>query len=431
MGRMYRRGIFWVKLSLFVVLLAAILITTGCSFSEREQKTEESIEKQADKDETDKDEIDMDETDKDETDEMTESETEYEESAAEDKIEEQINELIDGMSLEDKVSQLFFVNPEALTDVGTAVQASETTKAAMETYPVGGIVLFSTNIESEEQLRTMTSNLHSYSKYPLFLGVDEEGGRVARIADSGVIDVPSFSDMQEIGNTQDPENAYQVGVTIGGYLKDLGFNVDFAPVADVASNPDNQVIGSRSFGNDASLVSRMAAREVQGIQEQGVSASLKHFPGHGDTSEDSHTEMAVSNKTADELRNMEFLPFQAGIEAGADMVMVGHISVPAVTGDDIPSSLSGQIITGFLRDELGYQGIVVTDAMNMGAVTQEYTSAEAAVMALQAGCDMVLMPQDFFEARQAVLDAVNDSAITEEQIDESLRRIFRVKLKRQ
>ncbi len=202
-------------------------------------------------------------------------------------------------------------------------------------------------------------------------------------------------------------------------------------MADVASNPDNQVIGSRSFGSDAGLVSQMVAREVQGMQEQGVSASLKHFPGHGDTSEDSHAEMAVSKKTADELRNMEFLPFKAGIEAGVDMVMIGHISVPAITGSDIPASLSEQIITGCLREELGYQGIVVTDSMSMGAIVNTYTSADAAVRALQAGCDMLLMPQDFQAARQAVLDAVKDSVLSEERLDESLRRIFRVKLRQQ
>ncbi len=199
----------------------------------------------------------------------------------------------------------------------------------------------------------------------------------------------------------------------------------------MASNPDNQVIGSRSFGSDAGLVSQMVAREVQGMQEQGVSASLKHFPGHGDTSEDSHAEMAVSKKTADELRNMEFLPFKAGIEAGVDMVMIGHISVPAITGSDIPASLSEQIITGCLREELGYQGIVVTDSMSMGAIVNTYTSADAAVRALQAGCDMLLMPQDFQAARQAVLDAVKDSVLSEERLDESLRRIFRVKLRQQ
>ncbi len=414
------------KVGRLLCMVLSMVLLAGCSSSnpkagagkkeqkEEQEQTEETSGEQADKSGSGE-----------------EGAPEVQEPTEEEKREAQIEELLGNMSLEDKVSQLFFVNPEALTGVGVAVQASDATRSAMESYPVGGVILFSANIENEEQLRTMTSNLHAYSKYPLFLGIDEEGGRVARIAGSGSIDVPVFPDMQEIGNTQDPEEAYRVGETIGRYVKELGFNVDFAPVADVASNPDNQVIGSRSFGSDAGLVSQMVAREVQGMQEQGVSASLKHFPGHGDTSEDSHAETAVSKKTADELRNMEFLPFKAGIEAGVDMVMIGHISVPAITGSDIPASLSEQIITGCLREELGYQGIVVTDSMSMGAIVNTYTSADAAVRALQAGCDMLLMPQDFQAARQAVLDAVKDSVLSEERLDESLRRIFRVKLRQQ
>lgn len=414
------------KAGRLLCMVLSMVLLAGCSSSNPEAGAgkKEQKEEQGQTEETSGEQADKSRSD-------DAGAPEVQEPTEEEKREAQIEELLGNMSLEDKVSQLFFVNPEALTGVGGAVQASDATRSAMESYPVGGVILFSANIENEEQLRTMTSNLHAYSKYPLFLGIDEEGGRVARIAGSGSIDVPVFPDMQEIGNTQDPEEAYRVGETIGRYVKELGFNVDFAPVADVASNPDNQVIGSRSFGSDAGLVSQMVAREVQGMQEQGVSASLKHFPGHGDTSEDSHAEMAVSKKTADELRNMEFLPFKAGIEAGVDMVMIGHISVPAITGSDIPASLSEQIITGCLREELGYQGIVVTDSMSMGAIVNTYTSADAAVRALQAGCDMLLMPQDFQAARQAVLDAVKDSVLSEERLDESLRRIFRVKLRQQ
>lgn len=348
----------------------------------------------------------------------------------EEKRELEIDELLENMSLEDKASQLFFVRPEALTGVGTAVQAGEMTRDAMQSYPVGGVILFSENIEEEQQLRTMLANFHSYSRYPLFTGVDEEGGTlVARVANSGMVAVPLFPNMQEIGNSGQPEKAYEVGASIGGYLQELGFNVDFAPVADVMTNPANTVIGERSFGSDAGLVSQMVSQEVRGMQEQKVSAVLKHFPGHGDTSEDSHTESAVLNKTADELRAVEFLPFQAGIEAGADMVMVGHISVPQITGDSTPATLSGTIITEYLRGELGYDGIVITDSMSMGAIVNYYDPNQAAVQVLQAGGDMILMPQDFFAARQAVLDAVADQTLTEERLDESLRRIYRVKLK--
>lgn len=348
----------------------------------------------------------------------------------EQKLEVEIDNILNEMSLEEKVSQLFFVTPEALTGVEVAIQAGEVTKNALSEYPVGGIILFSQNIQNEEQLKTMLNNLHTYSRYPLFTGVDEEGGTlVARVANSGTIFVPTFPDMQEIGNTGDPQQAYEVGATIGNYLKNLGFNVDFAPVADVATNPDNPVIGVRSFGSDAGLVSQMVAKEVEGMQSQGVSSVIKHFPGHGDTAEDSHAEAAVSYKTLDELRTTEFLPFQAGIDAGTDMVMVGHIAVPNVLGDYTPASLSEQMITGYLREELDYEGIVITDSMRMGAIVNYYDPAQAAVMVLQAGGDMILMPQDFYAARQAVLDAVSNQVLTEERIDASLRRIYRVKLK--
>lgn len=363
--------------------------------------------------------------------EATQEEDETEsELSEEQKTEELIEEYLSNMPLEDKVSQLFFVQPEALTGVDTAVQASDMTKEALQEYAVGGIVMFSKNIQDRDQICAMLANLQEYSKYPLFLGVDEEGGSlVARVANSGTISVPTFPNMMEIGNTGDPEEAYEVGRTIGTYLKELGFNLDFAPIADVLVNPENQVIGERAFGSDAELVAKMVKRVVEGLQEQEVSAVLKHFPGHGGTEADSHEGTAILNRTLEELRSEEFLPFQSGIEAGADMIMVGHISVPEVTGDDTPATLSEIVITDLLRNELGFDGIIITDSMSMGAIVDYYGPGEAAVQVIRAGGDMILMPQDFVEARQAVLDAVYQQEITEERINESLRRIYRIKLR--
>lgn len=367
---------------------------------------------------------------------ITEEETTQEEDeteselSEEQKTEELIEEYLSNMPLEDKVSQLFFVQPEALTGVDTAVQASDVTKEALQEYAVGGIVMFSKNIQDRDQICAMLANLQAYSKYPLFLGVDEEGGSlVARVANSGTISVPTFPNMMEIGNTGNPEEAYEVGRTIGTYLKDLGFNLDFAPIADVLVNPENQVIGERAFGSDAELVAKMVKRVVEGLQEQEVSAVLKHFPGHGGTEADSHEGTAILNRTLEELRSEEFLPFQSGIEAGADMIMVGHISVPEVTGDDTPATLSETVITDLLRNELGFDGIIITDSMSMGAIVDHYGPGEAAVQVIRAGGDMILMPQDFVEARQAVLEAVYQQEITEERINESLRRIYRIKLR--
>ena len=206
--------------------------------------------------------------------------------------------------------------------------------------------------------------------------------------------------------------------------------MDFAPVADVLTNVDNTVIGNRAFSSDAGVAAQMVSSAVTGLQETGVSACLKHFPGHGDTAGDSHTGAAQTDRTKEEMVAEEFLPFQSGIEAGVDMIMVGHITAPNLTdGDSLPASISEKIITGVLRNELGYQGIIITDAMNMGAITEYYKSDVAAIMALKAGADMVLMPENFEEAYQGVLDAVVDGTVSEERIDDSLRRIYRVKLR--
>ena len=345
-------------------------------------------------------------------------------------LEKKIQAQISEMSLEEKIYQLFFVTPESLTGVDMVTQAGDATKTALEQYPVGGIIYFSQNIENEEQITTMTSNSQSYSKIPLFIGVDEEGGSlVARIANNPNFQVSTFPDMKEIGASGDPSKAYEVGSSIGSYLKKYGFNMDFAPDADVLINPENTAIGSRSFGSDPQLVSQMVAEEVRGLEEQNVTAVLKHFPGHGSTAEDSHNGAAVVNRSLDELRSAEFLPFEAGIQAGADVIMVGHLQVPQVIPDDTPASLSSVMITDILRNELGFDGLVITDSLSMGAVTEYYTSAEAAVMCIQAGGDMLLIPEDFHQAYQGVLDAVNNQTLSEERINESLTRILRVKYK--
>lgn len=342
----------------------------------------------------------------------------------------QIRQMMDGMTLEEKVYQLFMVTPEQITGVDTAVMAGDTTKEALQKYPVGGIIYFSKNIVDEQQIKTMIENTKSYSKYPLFIGVDEEGGtNVARIAGNENFLVERVPDMQVIGASGDYEQAYRVGQIIGSYLYELGFNLDFAPVADVLTNPENTVIGSRSFGSDAAVDARMVSRTVEGLQENQVSAVLKHFPGHGGTSGDSHEEAVTSNSTLEQLQSTEFLPFKAGIEAGADCVLAGHIALPEVTGDMVPATLSKKIMTDLLRKELGFKGLIITDSMQMGAVTNTYTSAQAAVMAVQAGADIILMPQDFTEAYEGVLNAVQNGEISEERIDGSVYRILKCKLK--
>lgn len=347
-------------------------------------------------------------------------------------VQQQIDGYLEEMTLEEKVAQLFIIQPEAILDVGTAVAAGDATREAIDKYPVGGFIYFGENLQSKEQTQEMLRNVQAYSTertgFPAFLSVDEEGGTVARVAGTGNFDVPDIGDMADIGAAGDVDAAKQVGEDIGSYLAELGFNLDFAPVADVLSNPENTVVRKRSFGSDPELVSDMAIAVSDGLEEKGLLSAYKHFPGHGATSADTHKGYAYTDKTLEELEACELIPFQRCIADGAKIIMAAHISVPNVTGDDTPTSLSKTMITDILREKMGYTGLVVTDAMNMGAITEEYTSAEAAVKALQAGVDVVLMPENYQQAYQGVLDAVADGTLTEERIDESVTRILTVKL---
>lgn len=336
------------------------------------------------------------------------------------------------MSLREKVGQLFIVRPEALAENSNAETAPATDRvddaviSRIEEYPVGGIALFSRNITSAEQLPMFISDLQSSSKYPLFIAVDEEGGRVARIANSDFFNVASYKSMEDIGKSGDASKAEEVGRQIGLYLKELGFNLDFAPVADTNTNPQNIVIGDRSYGSDPALVARMVSAQLDGMHDSGIMGTLKHFPGHGDTKDDTHSGYVSIEKTWDELKECELVPFITALPK-ADMVMVSHITAVNVTSDKLPTSMSETMITGKLRNELGYDGVIITDAMAMGAVADNYTSAEAAVTAVKAGVDIVLMPQNLDEAFNGVMNAVTDGEISMERLDESVMRILKLK----
>ena len=356
-----------------------------------------------------------------------ESEPVVVEPTPEEKAEEIINEAIGVMSLEDKVAGLFIVTPESITGVSTAVKAGDGTKEALGKYAVGGLIYFSKNIQSEEQLTEMIANTTMWSKYPVFIGIDEEGGDVSRIANSS-IEVAGVAAPAEIAATGDAAQAYTAGTTIGGYLSKLGFNLDFAPVADVAT-VDNQILGDRAYGSDAALVANFATSMVNGLQASGVSACMKHFPGLGGTTKDTHDGMVSTERTKEEYQATEFPVYQQGIAAGVDFIMVSHLCVPAIAGENIPSSLSPAVVTDVLRGELGYDGIIISDAMNMAAITDYYAADQAAILALRAGCDMILMPENFELAYQGILDAVEEGTIAEERIDDALRRIYKVKLR--
>ena len=362
------------------------------------------------------------------------AEPEPEEPAPEvDPLDQEVEDKIAALSLEQKVAQLFIVRPEAVTGVSVQTAAGEATRAALEQMPVAGICYFAANLVETDQTREMLANTARYGQeingLPMFLCVDEEGGTVSRVGGNPGFGVDNVGNMCDVGATGDTDHAYEVAKHIGTYLDYLGFNVDFAPDADIANNPDG-TMGLRSFGETADVVAPMVAAQVRGFADGGVLCAAKHFPGIGGAYGDSHAVSIYSEKTLDEIRAEELRPFEAAIEEGVPFVMVGHLSMPNVTGDDDPATISSEIVTDLLRNELGYEGIIITDSMGMGAATEAVGVERVAVAALLAGVDIVLMPADLQAAYQGVLDAVASGELSEERIDESLRRIVRTKLSR-
>lgn len=368
---------------------------------------------------------------------------------------EAIKDIIDKMTLEQKVAQLFVVSPETLTGVDSVQYAGDMTYQALQDYPVGGIVFAKDNIDSSSQFGTMTDNLQSYSEeisgLPLFLAAAEEGGSASVLGNNDNLDEyyeNSYSDddsdyssssansvhsgapsMSEIGRKDDSTNAYEAGKSIGSLMSAYGLNLDLAPVADVLSG-NSTGIGNRTFGTDAQTVSDMALEVIRGIQEEDVNAAMKYFPGYGAASSNM-SGFPVINSSLDELKKKEFLPYSNAIAQGMDFVMVGHISVPNVTGDDTPASLSEKMISEVLRKDLGFKGIVMTDYLNDKNIVKNYSAADAAVKAIQAGADLLLEPDDLEAAYEGVLKAVKKGDITEDRLDESIYRILRVKLSMQ
>lgn len=341
------------------------------------------------------------------------------------------------MTLREKVGQLFYIRPEVLDttihwtsyDELMALEMQEVTpmmKSVNEKYPVGGVILYAWNIKDEGQLAQLIAQIKNLKGQPL-LCIDEEGGRVARIANNPNFAVKKYESMGAIGATGDPKNAYECANTIGTYLKRYGFDIDFAPVADVNTNPENVIIGPRAFSDDPAVAAPMVTNYLQGLKDAGVTGCIKHFPGHGDTKADTHFGYAQSMKTWEQMKDCEMVTFRAGIQWGCQLIMTAHIAVPNVTGTDVPSTMSSVILQNKLRGELGYQNIIVTDAISMGAITNQYSTAEAAVGSIQAGVDIVLDPRNFVEAFDAVMDAVSKGAISEERINQSVRRILKLK----
>lgn len=352
--------------------------------------------------------------------------------------ESDIDFVIRNMTLREKVGQLFIISPESIDiqilqkerqlkkEIGL-IEVSPEAKKYYRNYPAGGFIFFGKNIKNPDQLKKLTTDLHHLGNIKPLLFIDEEGGSVARIAKTPGFEVPTFDNMKILAANQNLKAVHDAGNQIGEYLLEYGFDVNFSPVADVDTNPKNPVIGSRAFSSKPDEVSVLAYEMLLGLQEKGIQGCYKHFPGHGDTNTDTHLEYSEINKTWKELFECELVPFIYGIEHNIPMIMTAHISIPNITGNKIPASLSYDVITKILREELNYDGIAITDSLMMKAITNHYSTGEAAILTILAGNDFILLPKDYETAFNAVLDAVNSNIISESRLDESLQRILKFK----
>ncbi len=338
--------------------------------------------------------------------------------------------MIESMTLDEKIYQLFIVAPETLGDGGAVTEVTQAVRDGFAKYPVGGVVLFGDNIQNREQVTKLLGDLQGASKIPLFTAVDEEGGTVSRLSGIDGMGVTALPPMREVGDGGDSSKAYDISKKLGEEIKAIGFNVNFAPVADVLINEGNTEIGSRSFGTDPTVVSNMVTNAVRGLRDSGMACAVKHFPGHGSAETDSHTGRAKSTRTYEEMQSAELLPFKSGIEAGTDFVMVSNMVNQDITKTDMECSMSTNVMTKILRNTMGFPNIIITDSYSMGSITGYYSAGAAALTAFEAGADMILMPENIEEAATAIRNAIQNGRVDEMRLNESVSRILKVKLER-
>ncbi len=334
---------------------------------------------------------------------------------------DKIKQQIDNMALDEKIGQLITVGIDGYN-------LDDNAKDLIESKKVGGIILFKNNVNDSNQLLQLINSVketNSTNKTPIFISVDEEGGRVNRFPK----EIKALPSNKIVGNKNDSNLAYDIGKDIGYALSSFGYNMDFAPVLDINSNPNNTVIGDRAFSSDKDIVANLGTNEIKGFKSSNVICVAKHFPGHGDTATDSHYSLPIINKTIEQLQDLEFVPFKKAIEEKVPAIMVSHILLPNVD-DTNPASMSKTIITDILRKDLKFDGVVVSDDMTMGAITNDYDISEACIKAINAGTDLLLVCHGYdneVKVINSIKEAVNNKIISMDRIDESVYRILSLK----
>ena len=370
------------KRSFFIIILTSILLLSSCTYKGKEEKNQPK---------NGKNKVDI------------------------------IKEKVDNMKLEEKIGQLVMVG-----FVGE--ELNDNIEKMLDNYYVGGVILFEENIKNTDQTLNLINSLkkiNGKNNIPLFIAADEEGGKVTRL--SNIFgNMPSGKNIGELDNE---DYSFEIGSLISYRLKSIGFNLDFAPVLDINSNPRNPIIGDRAYGSTKESVSKHGIQVMKGIQSNNIVPTIKHFPGHGDTYIDSHLDLPVVDKDLKELKSMELVPFREAINNGADMVMIGHILFPKIDKEN-PATFSKEIITNILRKNLNYDKVIITDDMAMGAITKNYNIGEAAIKSLKAGTDIILVCHDYenqVQVIEAIDKAIKSGELTESEIDEKVYRIIKLK----
>lgn len=326
---------------------------------------------------------------------------------------------LSNMSLSDKIGQMIMIDYRDTTEMNVELEN------ILTKYNPGGFILFKSNITNFNQTQAFLNDVKNATSIKSMISVDQEGGRVQRLDER--VGFEKYPPMAEIGKTNNVEVAFELGARMGQELKSIGVDMDMAPVLDIFSNPENRVIADRAFGTNSEIVKKMAFAYADGLKKENIIAVGKHFPGHGDTAKDSHIDLPVIDKDLETLKRLELIPFIEAVNKKLPGLMVAHIAVPKVTGDTMPSSLSKIMISDLLRDDMGYQGLIMPDSLKMKALSNYFTNEDIYLRCVQAGNDFLLMPQDIKEAYETIYRKVDEGVISEDRINQSVYKILSTK----
>lgn len=344
-------------------------------------------------------------------------------------LQEQVDRVLANMTLREKIGQMFLVDFSQIGG-GSSTSVNQRMRSRLHSYPVGGVVFTEKNVRNATQATSFIQELQKESDYPLFVAIEEEGGDTSILAKVNDLDMPAISNLSVYGQEEDDKGAATAAKETAKVMKNLGFNLNLAPMVDVLTNDKNTQLQKRSAGSDAKLTASIAKQQVLGYQGEWISVAAKYFPGYGGCEQNTKDGYGETLRTKEQMEKAEWLPYEAAIQSGVDCIMVSNMSAPKLTGDRIPSTLSTVIVTDILRGQLGYGGVVISAPFNEQAITKYYSSSEAVLKAIEAGVDIIYMPGSLDGNFATIESAVKNGKLSMDRVDQSVRRILAVKIVR-